>query len=140
MGLLKQGKYFVIFESISENLERVESLTSQIATEIGFNDSAIDDLSIAITELFNNAIHHGNKKDAAKKISVQYKFINGKLVVSVRDEGEGFKPDKIKNPLDPENLMAESGRGIYLVKMLMDKVEFRINQKGSEIKITKELK
>lgn len=139
MPLLKKGKYSKQFSSDVEYLEEVESLTVNIATEAGFDESTIDDLSIAITELFNNAIHHGNKGDKSKKVELGFHVRNKKMSVTVRDEGKGFQPDAIKNPLDPENLMADSGRGIYLVKMLMDDVEFNISEKGSEIIITKNI-
>jgi len=139
MSLLLDGQYKISFPSSVEYLEEVESVTVQIAQEADFPDSARDDLAIAITELFNNAVHHGNKDDVNKLVTLTYKFNCKKLLISVKDQGIGFSPDKIKNPLDPENLLAESGRGIYLVKMLMDEVSFECNHEGSEVTITKYL-
>ena len=140
MALLKNGKYSITFESTVDHLEEVEAITSEIAHEVGFNESSSDDLSIVITELFNNAIHHGNKNDPNKSVNIDYMIKSGHLIISVQDQGNGFMPDKIKNPLDPENLLAESGRGIYLVKMLMDDTQFDISEKGCKITIKKKIR
>lgn len=140
MALLKNGKYSITFKSTVDHLEEVEAITSKIAQEVGFNESSSDDLSIVITELFNNAIHHGNKNDSNKSVDIDYMIKADHLIISVRDEGNGFMPDKIKNPLDPENLLAESGRGIYLVKMLMDDTQFDISDKGCKITIKKKIR
>jgi serine/threonine-protein kinase RsbW len=139
MAFLKDGKYSVSFQSTVQYLEKVESITSSIAREAGFDESSTDDLSIAITELFNNAIHHGNRGNEKKTVTLTYILHSKYLSISVLDQGDGFIPDKIKNPLDPENLLAESGRGIYLVKMLMDGIDFNITENGSEIIIRKNL-
>ena len=140
MALLKNGKYSITFQSTVEHLEEVESITSKIAREVGFNESSSDDLSIVITELFNNAIHHGNKNDPRKNVNIDYLLKADHLIISVRDQGNGFIPDNIKNPLDPENLLAESGRGIYLVKMLMDDTQFDISDSGCTITIKKKIR
>jgi serine/threonine-protein kinase RsbW len=140
MALLKNGKYAVKFRSNVDHLEEVESITSKIAAEAGFDESSSDDLSIVITELFNNAIHHGNKDDLNKDVKIEYTLQTDHLEISVQDQGNGFLPDEIKNPLDPENLLAESGRGIYLVKMLMDETKFDISDECCKITIRKNLK
>ena len=139
MALLKNGKYSITFKSTVEHLEEVESITSRIAHEVGFNESSSDDLSIVITELFNNAIHHGNRNDPKKSVIIDYRLKAKHLIISVQDQGNGFIPDDIKNPLDPENLLAESGRGIYLVKMLMDDTQFDISDSGCKITIKKKI-
>ncbi|MBN1408143.1 MAG: ATP-binding protein [Calditrichaceae bacterium] len=140
MALLKNGKYSITFKSTVEHLEQVESITSKIAHEVGFNESSSDDLSIVITELFNNAIHHGNKNDPNKSVNIDYRLKAGHLIISVQDQGNGFMPDSIKNPLDPENLLAENGRGIYLVKMLMDDTQFDVSDQGCKITIKKKIR
>lgn len=125
------------FPSSIDYLEKVESLSVKIARKAGFNESTIDDLSIALTELVNNAIHHGNKDDITKNVTVTFDLDHKNLRISIKDEGEGFNPDQLKNPLDPENLMAESGRGLYLVRALMDDIKFKTTDEGTEVTITK---
>jgi serine/threonine-protein kinase RsbW len=125
------------FPSSIDYLEKVESLSVKIAREAGFNESTIDDLSISLTELVNNAIHHGNNDDITKNVTVTFDLDHKKLSITIKDEGPGFNPEQLKNPLDPENLLADSGRGLYLVKALMDDLTFNITETGTEITITK---
>jgi serine/threonine-protein kinase RsbW len=127
------------FPSSIDYLEKVESLSVKIARKAGFNESTIDDLSIALTELVNNAIHHGNNDDITKNVTVTFDLDQKDLSITIKDEGSGFDPDQLKNPLDPENLLAESGRGLYLVKALMDDIKFKITEQGTEITIIKRL-
>ena len=103
-------------------------------------EDTIADLAIAVTELVNNAIKHGNKKDQTKKVTVSLHFINGEAQATVSDEGEGFDPESIPNPIAEENLLKEIGRGIFIVKSLMDKVEFAFPAAGgTRITITKKI-
>jgi serine/threonine-protein kinase RsbW len=90
---------------------------------------------VSLTEAVNNGIMHGNRGDAAKKVHVICELLPGWLCVIVRDEGKGFKPDKVKNPLAKENLLRESGRGVFLMRTLMDKVEFEPGAGGMEVRL-----
>jgi len=137
MTLLKNGTYSVTFPSRSDYLLNAEETTVQVAREAQFDASAIDDFAIAITELFNNAIYHGNKKDPDKKIIITYQLLENGLQISVKDQGKGFRPESLKNPVAPENLLAENGRGIFLVKHLMDDLRFNITDDGTEVIIFK---
>lgn len=139
MSLLSDGKYTITFPSSVDYLDKVESMTTAIGHEAGFDDSTIDDLSISVTELFNNAVHHGNKDDIHKLVTLTFQLNKKKLYISIKDQGRGFAPGSLKDPLAPENLLADSGRGIYLVKMLMDDMCFKISSSGSEIIISKSL-
>jgi serine/threonine-protein kinase RsbW len=95
-----------------------------------------DDVELALTEAFANAVVHGAKSDPSKLIEcdVACDEQQGILIV-VRDPGEGFNPAKIANPCDGENLYSNHGRGIYLINQLMDEVQFRNN--GTEIRMLK---
>ncbi len=137
MGLLKQGKYRVVFPSHIKYLPEVELLTTKITGELDFNEEDRDDLSIVITELFNNALHHGNQDDENKKITITFKVLNKGLQISVQDEGKGFKPEKIRDPLAKENILKTSGRGLFLVEQLVDKINYNISSNGSEIVVFK---
>ncbi len=139
MALLNNGKYTVSYPSSTNYLNQVETITAEIARSLQFDESAIDDLSISITELFNNAIHHGNKNDISKDVVITYMQDPSFLVISIKDQGSGFQPEKLRDPLAPENLLAENGRGIYLVKNLVDDVKFRISENGTEVLIYKKL-
>ena len=139
MSLLVNNLFSITFPSSTDHLQEVESVSSKIAAEAGFDESDVDDLSIAITEIFNNAILHGNKNDANKSIEITYTCNKTHLIVSIKDEGTGFTPEKIRNPLAPENLLAENGRGLYLAKNLMDEIKFNFSDQGTEVLIYKSL-
>jgi serine/threonine-protein kinase RsbW len=87
-------------------------------------EDSIADLAIAVTELVNNAIKHGNKNDRKKKVTVFLSYVNGEARAVISDEGKGFNPENISNPIAEENLLKEIGRGIFIVKSLMDEVRF----------------
>jgi serine/threonine-protein kinase RsbW len=103
-------------------------------------EDSIADLAIAITELVNNAIKHGNKKDLSKRVKVKLHFNDGQTQATISDQGQGFDPETIPNPIAEENLLKEIGRGIFIVKSLMDKVEFVFPASGgTKITITKKV-
>jgi serine/threonine-protein kinase RsbW len=97
-------------------------------------------LMVSLTEAVNNAIVHGNKSHPAKKVTVVCDRLPELLEFSITDEGRGFKPEKVKNPLHEENLLRTSGRGIFLMRTLMDKVEFQTNNKGTTVRLVLALK
>ncbi len=137
MGLLNNGNFRLVLPSSIEFLEEVDEVTSQISKECRFSDSVADDLSICVTELFNNAIHHGNMDDETKKVIILYKLLTRGLEITISDEGKGYNPEDISDPLDPDNIMASGGRGIFLVKKLMNRFEVRKNETGVKTIITK---
>ena len=125
------------FPSDVEYLEKIEKASSKIAMEAGFDESTVDDISIALTELVNNAIHHGNKNDVNKKVTVSFEVDDKKITISISDQGRGFSPNSVSDPIHPDNLMADNGRGIYLVRALMDDVDYKINETGTKVVISK---
>lgn len=126
--------------SDSINLNKVDNLCTKAIKACGMNESDGDDFAIAVTELVNNAIHHGNKNDKNKKVFVNIRILQSYLEASIKDEGNGFNPNQIGDPLDPQNLMKESGRGIFLIKRLTDNLDFNFSNNGTEIIITKNIK
>jgi serine/threonine-protein kinase RsbW len=139
MSNRKLKKFFLQINSDTKYLRKVESLSAQVARYAGLNDSQSDDLAIVTTELVNNAIHHGNKNNPRKKVSILF-LVNSKCIeIRIKDEGSGFNPAEIKDPLAPENLMSESGRGIFLIKYLMDTIDFNFTKDGTETIVTKNL-
>lgn len=117
-------------------LVKMEHLSRKIAKSMRLNDDQKDNLSIAVTEAVGNAIVHGNKKDSKKQVDILFKITENEVTVSVSDQGKGFKPNQIADPLDPENVMKESGRGIFILKMLMDDLKFTFSPKGTILTFT----
>ncbi len=118
-------------------IERLAERASRIA---GFTEEERDSLAIAVTEIGNNAINHGNKRDPRKRVFVDITASAGEVRVVIRDEGPGFNPDHLSNPLDPENLLRESGRGVFIVRSLMDEVHFDFTRGGTETTMIKRKK
>ncbi len=87
------------------------------------DDSIIADIAICATEIVNNGIIHGNKDNRDKTVSLEMIFGNGEVTVTITDQGEFFDPGAVENPVDDRNLMREVGRGIFIVRNLMDRVE-----------------
>jgi serine/threonine-protein kinase RsbW len=129
------------FTSAFEMLDFVQVVSDHLARSVGLDEDALHWVSVAIRESVINAIKHGNKSDAAKHVFVEFETATGAapaLAIRVRDQGEGFDPEMIANPLDPENLLKSSGRGIFLIRNFMDDVRLqRAPEGGMEIRMVK---
>lgn len=106
----------------------------------GVAENTIADMAIAITELVNNAINHGNKRREDSKVTLTMRYLDGEIEASITDEGSGFDPENIPDPLAEENLLKEIGRGIFIVKSLMDDFKYRaLPEGGTEVCIVKKI-
>jgi len=129
----KKAKIFTLeFASNSKYLSKVDKLSAKVARYAKLDESSRDDLGIVATELVNNAIHHGNKNNPNKMVYIQFFVNSDRIELRIKDEGDGFDPDALKDPLAPENLMSESGRGIFLIRNLMDRLDFKFTAEGTE--------
>src|SRR3954469_18208943 len=129
------------FSSAFEMLDFVQVVSDHLARGIGLDEDALHWVSVAIRESVINAIKHGNKSDASKHVFVEFETVMAtvpELSIRVRDQGEGFDPEQVANPLDPENLLKSSGRGIFLIRNFMDDVQLqRAPEGGMEIRMVK---
>jgi serine/threonine-protein kinase RsbW len=95
---------------------------------------------MALREALANAIKHGNAQDLGKRVHLEMEVTDSTLRIRIQDEGLGFDPDRILDPLAPENRLKTSGRGIFYMKTFMDEVRFRqMDGGGMEIVLTKDL-
>jgi serine/threonine-protein kinase RsbW len=95
---------------------------------------------MAVREAVANAIKHGNGQDLSKHVHLEMDVVADTLVISIRDEGGGFDPSRVEDPLAPENRLKTSGRGIFYMKTFMDDVRFRRHASGGmEIVLKKKL-
>ena len=136
MASAKDNKFEMTIRSSLEEIEAVEEMAERAADKMKFSEEERDSLAIAVTEAVNNAIIHGNKQDRRKRVNLRFDFEGEKLIVKIKDQGTGFNPDKISDPLAPENLLKESGRGVFILSTLMDEVKFNFD-KGTEITLVK---
>jgi serine/threonine-protein kinase RsbW len=130
------------FTSAFEMLDFVQVVSDHMGRGVGLDDDAVHWVGVAIRESVINAIKHGNRNDATKRVFVEFETTSAPeppgLLIRVRDQGEGFDPESLANPLDPENLLKASGRGIFLIRNFMDDVQLqRAPEGGMEIRMTK---
>jgi len=92
-------------------------------------------IGLAVGEALANAMVHGNQRDPHKEVRISVAVDEHcDLLVSVKDSGSGFDPDGLPNPIAPENLLALHGRGIFIMRQLMDEVDFKFDQ-GTEVRM-----
>ena len=132
------------FSSAFEMLDFVQVVSDHLARGVGLVEDSLHWVSVAIRESVINAIKHGNKSDASKHVFVEFetgpRTALPELAIRVRDQGEGFDPETVANPLDPENLLKSSGRGIFLIRNFMDDVQLqRAPEGGMEIRMVKRM-
>jgi len=118
-------------------MPKVVGEVERVVEEAGFDGQSSDFLAISVTEVVNNAILHGNKQDAEKKVIITFDQTPEQLAISITDEGAGFNPEECKDPTDPENISKRSGRGIYILKKLMDEVKISSSPKGTTFVLVK---
>lgn len=130
------------FTSAFEMLDFVQVVSDHLARGIGLDEDSLHWVGVAIRESVINAIKHGNRSDASKHVFVEFETATPadvpELTIRVRDQGEGFDPETVANPLDPENLLKSSGRGIFLIRNFMDDMQLRrAPEGGMEIRMVK---
>ena len=121
------------FEIASEinNLRIVERAIDEVSSELGINPDYYGKILVCTMEAVNNAIIHGNKTDREKKVRIEIMPADEELVICIEDQGTGFKPEEVPDPTDALNIEKISGRGVFLMSRLADKIEF--NDKGNKV-------
>jgi serine/threonine-protein kinase RsbW len=124
-------------ESTLESVYKAEQAAAELAARTGFDGEECGRITIAVREATANAVIHGNLYDPSKRITVSFESAPNALTVVVSDEGPGLDPVLLPDPLAPENLLRQSGRGIFLIKSFMDEVRFRSISPGTELTMIK---
>ena len=131
----KPTMFRLTISSNPKNIGKVEGFLKKIGKSVTLDEIQFHKLMVSLTEAVNNAILHGNRSVPGKSVHVVCELIPGWLLIMVDDEGKGFRPEKVGNPLAKENLLRESGRGIFLMRTLMDKVEFEVEKSGTLVRL-----
>lgn len=121
-------------ESVMANLRKVENAIDEITASLGVKADDYGKILVATLEAVNNAITHGNKGNPDKIVDVEIKYEKNKMTVTVTDEGPGFNPGEVPDPTKPENIEELSGRGVFLMTKLADKIDF--NERGNSVTLT----
>lgn len=121
----------MILQSSLKEMDKLDSFVNELQEWASLDQQQRDRIMLPLSEAINNAILHGNQLQEHKSVTVVAELQNQRLIISVEDEGVGFDPDDVPDPLQKENLLKEGGRGIYLIREYTDDIDFQ--NKGSKI-------
>ena len=132
------GAQEFVLDSRYDVLERVDSETLRFSRLAGFDEGTAGMIAMAAIEAVTNAVVHGNKLADDKKVLLRYEWEPGELRIVVHDQGMGFDLMCVLDPTDPERCMETSGRGIFIMREIMDDVEFEMSEKdGTTVRLVK---
>ncbi len=129
-----------VYDSTLQSVDDAEKLALEVAAQTGFAEDDVHRIGMAVRECMVNAVAHGNRYSAHKKVEFSLSAGGGRLQIRIVDQGAGFDVETLPDPLAEENLLRHSGRGIFLVKSFMD--EFlvrRLDPSGTEVILVKNL-
>ena len=129
---MAEQTYKIEISSDPANLITIEEFINYIAVETNLPEARLPGILLAVTEATTNAIIHANKKDVNKKVVIEVVDNQSEVMIMVTDEGSGFDPDKIPDPTQPENLLKDSGRGLYLMRVYADELKYEISPAGTK--------
>lgn len=139
MSVPTPGRLSLKLKSTMESVTEVEAAADKLAADAGLDEDQRFHIAMAVREATVNAVLHGNEYDPARLIAVGLENTGRSLVFTIADQGGGFDPEAIPDPLAPENLLRGTGRGIFLIRSLMDEVHFRQLHPGTELTLVKYL-
>jgi len=120
--------------SVADEIYRVEEFIDAIKQKWELPEDVYGNAMICVTEAVNNAINHGNKNDPQKNVTVNAEKMDDRIKVRVSDEGDGFDPSELPDPLAAENLLKNSGRGVFIMEQMADETNYINN--GSTVELT----
>jgi serine/threonine-protein kinase RsbW len=124
----------IILKSTLDSLADLDQYVETLCSKANLDEDTESKVHLVLSEACTNAILHGNKMDESKSVVIRSRIDPGKIIIRVRDEGAGFDPGKIPDPLKEDNLLKPSGRGVYLIRQYSDEVRF--SEKGNEIEVS----
>jgi serine/threonine-protein kinase RsbW len=127
-----------LLDSTLQSVDRAEEIAVQAAEELGFDEEDRHQIGMAVRECMVNAVVHGNRYSARKKVHLTIRSASSHLAIVIGDEGAGFDLSSLPDPLAQENLLRQSGRGILLIRAFMD--EFDLHPRaggGTEVRLVK---
>jgi serine/threonine-protein kinase RsbW len=132
-------RFYEVIPSTLEALDEVIDTLLVLAREMKCSVQELDEVELAMREALANAVVHGNRQDPRKKVAIRcYCQPDRGMLLVIDDEGSGYDPAKVPNPTQAQCLMETHGRGLFLMRRLMDRV--RISRKGTRVTLVKRLK
>lgn len=128
----------LVLDSALESVDAAEHAALALARESGFGEEDLDRIGMSVRECMVNAIVHGNGYSSRKKVHLTLSRTPERFVVRISDQGAGFDPEQVPDPVSGDNLMRHSGRGIFLMRAFMDDLQVRrLESGGSEVTLVK---
>jgi len=129
-----------VLDSTLDSVDQAERAALDLAREAGFGEEDLDRIGMSVRECMVTAVVHGNRYSSHKKIQFSVSRTPEQLTVQIADQGEGFDPGGVPDPLSGDNLLRHSGRGIFLMKAFMDDLQVRrLEPAGMEITLIKKV-
>ena len=129
-----------LLESTLDSVDEAETKVLEAAENAGFEEEDLHKIGMAIRECMVNAVVHGNRYNARKKVYLGIETTADRIAITIRDEGEGFDMNALPDPLAEENLLRQSGRGLLLIQAFMNEFQIqRVDPKGTEVRMVKYL-
>jgi serine/threonine-protein kinase RsbW len=119
-----EHRFHLAIGSRFENIELVQVVLKDRLRQLGMDEDTQDWVDVAVREALANAIKHGNAQNPEKQVHVDLDVEGDEVVIRVEDEGVGFDPDQVSDPLAPDNLLRTNGRGILFMKKFMDRIHY----------------
>jgi serine/threonine-protein kinase RsbW len=119
-----EHRFHLAIGSRFENIELVQVVLKDRLRQLGMDEDTQHWVDLAVREALANAIKHGNKQSPEKQVHVDLDVEGDEVVIRVEDEGAGFDPDQVENPLDQKNIVRTNGRGILFMKQFMSSVHY----------------
>ncbi len=130
----------VELESNLQSVDGAEQSVLAVAKDAGFSEDELHKLSMAVRETVVNAVVHGNRYSAHKRVHLEVSQALDHITITVGDQGNGFDPSSLPDPLAAENLLHQSGRGILLIRAFVDEFHIRrLRPAGTEVRLVKYL-
>jgi serine/threonine-protein kinase RsbW len=127
-------------DSSLDSVDSAEQLVLDVARKAGFQEEDLHKIGMAVRESMVNAVVHGNQYSAHKKVRVSVSKGQDRLTVTISDQGKGFELEALPDPLSEDNLLRNSGRGIFLIRAFLDELNVRrLTPAGTEVTLTKYL-
>lgn len=116
-----------------ENIELAQLVVEETLTELDLGAEIAYEVGMAVREAVANAVRHGNRQDPDKQVVIDFGFENREIVVRVTDQGAGFDPERVRNPLVGENILRPNGRGLLFMREFMDRIDYTFDADGGTI-------
>jgi serine/threonine-protein kinase RsbW len=128
----------LVLDSTLASVDRGETVAMEAASKMGFDADTQQDIGIAVRESMVNAVAHGNRYSAKKKVRYRLWIGPGGLVIEIEDQGKGFNPDGVPDPLEGDNMLRHSGRGLLMIRAYMDELTYtKLQPEGTRVRMVK---